>query len=86
MGLVLDYDLSENMIINSYYKSPFSNKGILNKEEMVDYTNRLIKMFDIRCSSGSQTIVREMSGGNQQKAILAREVSRDLVTHCRTTY
>lgn len=77
MGLVLDYNLSENMIINSYYKSPFSNKGILNKGEMLNYTIRLIKMFDIRCSSGSQTIVREMSGGNQQKAILAREVSRD---------
>jgi simple sugar transport system ATP-binding protein len=44
---------------------------------MIDYTNRLINRFDIRSSSGSLSIVRGMSGGNQQKAILAREVSRD---------
>ncbi|HHU27950.1 TPA: ABC transporter ATP-binding protein [bacterium] len=77
MGLILDYTLAENMILNSYFKEEFSSKGILNKEAMIDYTNRLINRFDIRSSSGSLSIVRGMSGGNQQKAILAREVSRD---------
>ncbi len=76
-GLVLNYTLAENMVLNSYFKKPFSKSGILNKQAMIDYTNKLINKFDIRSSLGYKTIARSMSGGNQQKAILAREVSRN---------
>ncbi|MDR5659970.1 ABC transporter ATP-binding protein [Serpentinicella sp. ANB-PHB4] len=75
-GLVLDYTLGENMILQSYYQSPFSNKGLLNKEAMNAYTERLIQEFDVRSGQGAITSVRSMSGGNQQKSIIAREVDR----------
>ncbi|WP_058486409.1 ABC transporter ATP-binding protein [Defluviitalea phaphyphila] len=75
-GLVLDFLLEDNMILENYYKSPFSSKGILNREEIRKYSDRLIKEFDVRCGKGSKTIVRSMSGGNQQKAIIAREIDR----------
>lgn len=77
LGLVLDYSLAENMILDNYYQPPFSKKGILNKNEMIDYTNQLIDRFDIRSGLGYKSSARSMSGGNQQKAILAREVSRN---------
>lgn len=76
-GLVLDYNLAENMILSSYFKKPFQRKGILKPKEMYRYASKVTKEYDVRSSNGITSIVRGMSGGNQQKAILAREVSRN---------
>ena len=75
-GLVLDYNLGENMVLQTYYKEPFSSNGLLNKDNIKTYTDRLIQEFDVRSGQGAITPVRSMSGGNQQKAIIAREVDR----------
>lgn len=75
-GLVLDYSLAENIVLQTYYMEPFSKNGILNKEEINNYADRLIEEFDVRSGQGGITISRSMSGGNQQKAIIAREVDR----------
>ena len=73
-GLVLDFDLSTNLALKQYYREPFSRKGILNKEEFEQFGSKLIDKYDIRSGQGIKTQVRSMSGGNQQKAIIAREI------------
>ena len=73
-GLVLDFDLSTNLALKQYYKEPFSRKGILNKEEFEQFGSKMIDKYDIRSGQGIKTQVRSMSGGNQQKAIIAREI------------
>ena len=75
-GLILDFSLKDNFIIHSYNKPPFSKNHILNQKEINNYSNFLIKQFDIRSGNDSESIVRDMSGGNQQKAIIAREIDR----------
>lgn len=75
-GLVMDFDIKENMILQTYYKEPFSKNGKLNKAAIKEYSDRLISEYDVRSSLGSDTISRSLSGGNQQKAIIAREVDR----------
>ncbi|KAE9630266.1 ATP-binding cassette domain-containing protein [Defluviitalea raffinosedens] len=75
-GLVLDFYLEDNMILENYYKEPFSSRGILNRTEIRKYSDRLINEFDVRSGQGSKTITRSMSGGNQQKAIIAREIDK----------
>mgnify|MGYP002727216343 CR=1 FL=1 len=72
-GLVLDYTLGENLILKSYYKKDFQNHGIINFDAMNTYADRLIEEYDVRSGEGRNSIVRGMSGGNQQKAIIARE-------------
>ncbi|GGA76106.1 ABC transporter ATP-binding protein [Ornithinibacillus halotolerans] len=74
VGLILDFDVATNLALKQYYKEPFSRNGILNKEEFDQFGNRLIEKYDIRSGQGIQTQVRSMSGGNQQKAIIAREI------------
>lgn len=74
-GLVLDYTLEQNIVLNSFYKKEFSTHGWLNEKNIHNYANKLIEEYDVRSSEGSESIARGMSGGNQQKAILAREVS-----------
>jgi simple sugar transport system ATP-binding protein len=76
-GLILDYTLAENIISNEYYWEKFQNKGLLKFDVISKYTNELIEKYDIRTSLGEHTKTRSMSGGNQQKAIIARETSRD---------
>ncbi len=76
-GLVLDYTLAENMILQTYFTPQFQKNGILNKENMLKFSDRLIEQYDVRSGQGSQTIARSMSGGNQQKAIIAREIDKD---------
>lgn len=76
-GLFLDFDLATNLGSKQYYKQPFSNKGILNKQEFEQLGSQLIDKYDIRSGQGNKTIVRSMSGGNQQKAIIAREIELD---------
>ena len=73
-GLVLDFDLSTNLALKQYYKEPYSSKGILNKEQFEQSGGKLIDKYDIRSGQGIKTQVRSMSGGNQQKAIIAREI------------
>jgi len=73
-GLFLDFDLATNIGLKKYYKEPFSTKGILNKEEFEKFGADMIEKYDIRSGQGNKTQVRSMSGGNQQKAIIAREI------------
>ena len=74
-GLVLDYSLEENMIIELYNKEPFSKRGILNKGAIRKYAEKILKEFDVRSGEGAISKSRTLSGGNQQKAIIGREVS-----------
>ncbi|MDF2587235.1 MAG: transporter ATP-binding protein [Anaerocolumna sp.] len=73
-GLVLDFSLAVNLALKDYYKEPFSQKGILNMRQMEEVGEHLIVKYDIRSGQGVKTLVRSMSGGNQQKAIIAREI------------
>lgn len=77
VGLVMDLSLSDNLALKNYFESPFSGKGVMSGDEFVKYSDRLIEKYDIRSGRGSETIVRSMSGGNQQKAIIAREIELD---------
>jgi simple sugar transport system ATP-binding protein len=74
-GLVLDYSLAENLVLKSYYQPKFQSRGFLKFGEIYRYSNELIEKFDIRSGQGAYTAARSMSGGNQQKAIVAREIS-----------
>ena len=76
-GLVLDYSLEENMILQRYFEPAFQKFGFIKKKEMRQYADRLIKQFDVRSGQGPITITRSMSGGNQQKAIIAREIDKE---------
>lgn len=75
-GLVLDYSLEENMILQRYWEPMFQKNGFLKFDAMRKYTEGLVEKFDVRSGQGSVTMVRSMSGGNQQKAILAREIDK----------
>ena len=77
-GLVLDYSLEDNMVLQTYFKPRFTNKfGFLKKKEIRNYAEKLIDQYDVRSSQGPVTQTRTMSGGNQQKAIVAREIDKD---------
>ncbi len=73
-GLVLDFNLGENLLLQKYYREPYQKRGIINFDEVDKKAKELIEEFDVRCANAENTIVRSMSGGNQQKAIIAREV------------
>lgn len=77
-GLVLDYSLEYNLVLQRYWQPQFTSKaGFLKRKEIREYANKLIKQYDVRSSQGPVTITRSMSGGNQQKAIVARELDRE---------
>lgn len=76
-GLVLDYSLEENLVLQRYWEEEFQKYGFIKKKNVREYAENLIQKFDIRSGQGPITTVRSMSGGNQQKAIVAREVDRD---------
>ncbi|MBC6308050.1 ABC transporter ATP-binding protein [Listeria sp. FSL L7-1582] len=75
-GLVLEMSLGENIALQTYYQKPISNKGFLNHKEMYDFARKLIEEYDVRTSS-EYVAAKALSGGNQQKAIIAREISRN---------
>ena len=76
-GLVLDYSLEYDIVLQRYYECDFTSKmGFLKRKEIRDYSDHLIDKFDIRSGQGSLTLARSMSGGNQQKAIVARELDK----------
>ncbi|MBQ7557214.1 MAG: ABC transporter ATP-binding protein [Lachnospiraceae bacterium] len=77
VGMILDLELRDALIIRKYYLPPFQENGILDRVEAETYADRLIEDYDIRCSRGGETVTRSMSGGNQQKAIIAREIDMD---------
>ena len=74
MGVILDFSLKDNLALREYFKEPFSRKGFLNFDSFHNYAAKLIERYDIRSGQGPETIVRSMSGGNQQKAIIGREI------------
>ena len=76
-GLILDYTLQENLVLQSYYTKRFQNKGFLRFDTIREYARKLIDKYDIRCGQGEESIARGMSGGNQQKAVIARELDRN---------
>ena len=77
-GLVLDYPLEYNMILQRYFEPRFTDKaGFLRRKNIRAYAERLIEQYDVRSGQGPATIARSMSGGNQQKAIIAREIDDD---------
>jgi len=77
VGLVFDQSVSQNLMLRSYRKPPFARYGILNPKEIRHHAEELVGRYDIRLRGVDQP-VRELSGGNQQKLILARELGEDL--------
>lgn len=75
-GLILDMTLAENIVLQTYYNPPFSNHGVLDYGEINEYARKLIEEYDVR-TVGEQVPAKSLSGGNQQKAIIAREIDRD---------
>ncbi|MEJ5189059.1 MAG: ABC transporter ATP-binding protein [Breznakiellaceae bacterium] len=75
-GLILDFRLDENLVIHSFNRPPFSRYGILDYQRIRQNAERLINEFDVRSGEGPATPSRSLSGGNQQKAIVAREIDR----------
>ena len=76
-GLVLDYSLENNMVLQRYWEPQFQQGGFVKAGEIRRYSDRLIEQYDVRSGQGSITIARSMSGGNQQKAIVAREIDKE---------
>lgn len=76
-GLVLDYTLEQNMVLQRYWDHEFQTAGFIKNKAVRTYSDKLIEQYDVRSGQGSSTIVRSMSGGNQQKAIIAREIDKD---------
>ena len=75
-GLILDFSLAENLVLHDYAKEPFASRGFLNPGRVLESARRLLKEFDVRGGT-PQTRASALSGGNQQKVIVAREVARD---------
>ena len=75
-GLVLDYSLEDNLVLQDYFEPRFQNHGFIKHAEVEKYAKDLIEEYDIRSGQGVDTITRSMSGGNQQKAIIARELTK----------
>ena len=76
-GLVLDYTMENNMVLEIYNREPFSKRGLLNKKAIHEYAEKIINEFDVRSGQGGASIARGLSGGNQQKAIIGREIELD---------
>lgn len=76
-GLVLDYTLEQNMVLQRYWQEEFQKGGFIKFKAVEDYSEKLIEKYDVRSGQGGKTLVRSMSGGNQQKAIVARELDRE---------
>ena len=76
-GLVLDYTLEQNLVLQRYWQPAFQRGGLITFDTVRSYAEKLIEDYDVRCTQGAETLVRSMSGGNQQKAIIAREIDKN---------
>ena len=76
-GLVLDYSLENNIVLQRFREPEFQHMGFIKKNAVRQYSDRLAEEYDVRSGQGSATITRTMSGGNQQKAIIAREIDKN---------
>lgn len=76
-GLVLDYDIAQNTVLKNYKSPEFQKLGFINFNNIYKHSDKLVESFDVRSSNGSKTTTRQMSGGNQQKVIVAREINAD---------
>ncbi|SHJ88398.1 ABC transporter ATP-binding protein [Propionispora hippei] len=74
-GLVLDYSLEDNIILEIYGRKPFAKRRLLNRPAIRQYAQEVMRHFDVRSAQGTVTAARSLSGGNQQKAIIGREIS-----------
>jgi simple sugar transport system ATP-binding protein len=75
-GLILDFDVEQNMVVEQYRDDKFSKHGWIDFNAREEYTKEIIKKYDVRSSQGGKTIARSMSGGNQQKVIIGRELDK----------
>lgn len=75
-GLILNLPLAENLVLQTYYRQPYSKHGIINHQAIYEHAEELIKKYDIRTTS-AELPASDLSGGNQQKAIIARELDRN---------
>lgn len=73
-GLILDYTMEDNMVLKVYKNRPFSKNGLINRKEITKYANHIIETFDVRSGEGGKSIARSLSGGNQQKGVIGREI------------
>ncbi len=76
-GLVLDFSLEQNLVLQRFNEKRFQTHGFINRAAVREYAGQLIEQYDVRSGQGPVTMARSMSGGNQQKAIIAREVDRE---------
>lgn len=76
-GLVLDYTLEENIVLEIYDQPPYAKRGMLNKPAIRAYASRILEAYDVRSGQGPVSIARSLSGGNQQKAIIGREIEQE---------
>ncbi|MBQ8587477.1 MAG: ABC transporter ATP-binding protein [Oscillospiraceae bacterium] len=76
-GLVLDFSLEQNMVLQRFEEKTYQTMGFINNKAVRSYAERLIEQYDVRSGQGPVTMARSMSGGNQQKAIIAREIDRE---------
>ena len=76
-GLVLDYSLEDNIVLQRYWQPEFQRNGFINRPAVRSYADRLIGQYDVRSGQGAISTTRSMSGGNQQKAIIARELDKE---------
>ena len=76
-GLILDYSLEDNIVLQRYYEPEFQKNGFIKRDAVREYANKIIDQYDVRSGQGAITIARSMSGGNQQKAIVGREIDKE---------
>ena len=76
-GLVLDFPIGHNIALQTYYKEPISKGGVMNYKKISEKARQIIEEYDVRTGQGEMTPARALSGGNQQKAIIGREIDRN---------